>query len=499
MTAYDIPLHFFFVDACRSDNDELNKFTLDGTPVLPEPKPRFANPDCEAPVLYASASGTQAFQPMTAKEGISLFGRATLEGLRGQAGIKLDTSVDPILVGLHALKPFARSRVLHIISTQYPRAAAQQHVKLGGTQSSEAITELEQVLLVQPTAPTPPTAPTAPTEDEVLASVLNVYSLTRSRGNWFPDRVDINAHDIFGSEWMTDIWLRETRLFSFKENGWRNERDAFQLRRVRRDQATQLYEFELKVTGEGSHWLQLNDNYQGIGCILPGDGDKAPPPQYVLNIQFAFAPVTGGPRRITSIEVRLDKDQDAPLGRVAELWHSYSKGTAATALHTIDRRDLEFIFETSESPLSAIVVALVLIRARRLESLGDWLAKLIDSNPHLPDLPVLWFQVQLAQYPEKAVSEDGARRLLTLRNNRLPETGEAMTYAIRQCQLLLDEDDLSRNTRSELHLLYDRLKYVQRFFRFGGLFSVYSGDRINPQIVVPKGAGTSNAHRGHRC
>ena len=83
---------FFFLDACRSDVASMHELaSAAGLPVLPVSRQR--NLRNSAPVLYASASGDNTYQPPQAKalddlDSVSFFGKAILSALELSSAVK---------------------------------------------------------------------------------------------------------------------------------------------------------------------------------------------------------------------------------------------------------------------------------------------------------------------------------------------------------------------------------------------------------------------------
>jgi hypothetical protein len=125
-----VPEQFFFLDACRNDHQRLREQQIEGREVLNTPPAYSVNPDRNAPLLYASASGTQAWQPDTPTEGISLFGCALLEGLEAQANMQIDRSIYPFSVQIAPLQKYIRMRVCQLIGER--KARVSQRIMLSG-------------------------------------------------------------------------------------------------------------------------------------------------------------------------------------------------------------------------------------------------------------------------------------------------------------------------------------------------------------------------------
>ncbi len=93
----DVPEHFYFVDACRNDHRQLRERQIKGNEILDVSPSYQTNAGRNTPLFYASASGTQAWQPMDVRKGPSLFGRALLEGLAAQHDMEIDRRAQLIL------------------------------------------------------------------------------------------------------------------------------------------------------------------------------------------------------------------------------------------------------------------------------------------------------------------------------------------------------------------------------------------------------------------
>jgi hypothetical protein len=84
------------------------------------------------------------------------------------------------------------------------------------------------------------------------------------------------------------------------------------------------------------------------------------------------------------------------------LWKKYElvnvAEAVAAAAAAADMLMLEQILKSKvESPLSAVVAALVLLRARRWERLHNWLRNAANWDPYFPDGPILWVEQLLRQ------------------------------------------------------------------------------------------------------
>ena len=183
---------------------------------------------------------------------------------------------------------------------------------------------------------------------------------------------------------------------------------------------------------------------------------------------------------MTRLEVSLAK-QPGPLGIAAESWRRYTTEHLGSALQEVDGGiDLQGVVAGKiQSPLSAIVAALVLLRANRLDRLPQqWLENLSSWFVEYPDGPVLAAEaLSRRQLPSAGRASTGkvADHLLTLLQRGVPRTAEAFEYAVGLTERLLKNDVISSDVRDRLHQLDALLDGVSHGYRPGGLFLSLSG------------------------
>jgi len=488
-----VPYQFFFLDACRNDHYALRSKKVTGAEILTEDEAALVNASSIAPLLYATASGQQAFQPLAPQHGISLFGRALLDGLRGTPDIQLDCQGNVCSVRLYPLQGYVKQRIVELLA----QAGAQvsQPVKLSGIVDNEAITYLDRAAITtgQPVVletpertivlPSPTTIPTARERGNWVAQLLNsqftwsrTVEPTLSRSRW-ASVFDI-GHELFGSENVTEIWSRQMRLYALQRRRWLDDPDALVLHRIDRDAGTRSYRAEISVAAQDrlGHWLTIVDNAGNTyGCVLPTD--QFEPPRYVLEFDISYG--NGGPRQISRLSAYLSTESPGPLGVAATLWQRYRTADVGEAVSAFEMSTLEvMVREKLESPLAATVAALILLRANRLALLHDWVRNLANWFEIRPDGAALWAEQVLRQQPrgpELALSEASEYLTFLLRRG-LPHTSEGLSYAARLCTALRHPGArVPPALQTQLDQLYEHLQTALTYFRPGGLFTTYAG------------------------
>jgi hypothetical protein len=495
-----VPYQFFFLDACRNDHNNLGQqAALDGTPVLNVNKSSVLNPDCYVPLFYASASGTQAWQPpdpshgdkSSVAYGTSVFGQALLEGLQAQAGIKPDCSTAPCRVNLYLLEPFVKNRVTEILKGY--QATVGQRIRARGDYTSEPITEVDYNPAQSPPPP--------PSGYETKAAVFNVSRIVNQRQSEFS-----NAHEILGSENMTYVWTtaRLCRLpqATPTQPDWLPPDQSFGIRVVERDTETRTYRVYISPpdAARETYWLQFSDTVGNtFGCVLPPDEQS---PDYVIELDLDYSDSDGGPRPISRVDVSM-AGRNSPQMIASRLWEEYQMVNVVEAADAIN--SLEWLLAYKKiSPLAANVGGLILLRARRWDKLHNWLRNVANWFPYLPDGAVLWVEQLLRQSKKNlnnSTADDSFMRdvpgrwegqpkrvvdyLASLLTRGLPTTGEALGYAARQVDMFLNYGDLNARDRASLERVQQMIREALPYFRSGGLFSVFAGpaSAIHPGLV----------------
>lgn len=488
-----VPYQFFFLDACRNDHQGLRSKRVTGADILSEDEAALTNPNLVAPLLYATASGQQAFQPPEPERGISLFGQALLDGLQGTPDMDLECQGEVCTVNLYPLQGYMKQRILALIAAANARVS--QPLKLSGVVDNAAITTLERrAVAASRTGPpealdrsathtTPPGVPTASARADQVERLLGErFSVSQpvapglSRSLW--SRVVALGHGLFGSEQVTALWSQRVRLYALQQRRWLDDPDALVLHRIDRDADTHSYYAEISVANRdpSGHWcVMVDDTGEAHGCLLPADQFETP--RYGL--EFNLTAEAGGARHLSRLSAYLSPASPGPLGVAATLWQRYRTADLGEAVATVELRMLELtVQEKLDSPLAATVAALVLLRANRLDLLHDWSHNLATWFPERPDGAVLWAEQVMRQCPRglDAALADAAEYLARLLRRGLPYTSEGLAYAAQlSTTLLRHRAQVPASWRAALEQLDDHLQTALTYFRPGGLFTAYAG------------------------
>jgi hypothetical protein len=470
LKALKVPRHFFFLDACRNDHDSLGNYSaLDGKPVLNELKNSLNNPDCLVPLLYASAAGNQAFQPTNPAKGGSLFGSVLLEGLRAQ-GLQPDCGQGVCVVDLNRLEPFVRNRLVAVMRDEYG-ATSFQKIRLRGDHVDDPVTEVP--------------APPGPAATRLTALITVADSMTALRSIEFGGldssllNLVISPHELFGSEWMTEIWTNQSRIFDVKRKRWLPKGTGFLLDRVERDESTRTYAVDMRVENaqpDDVYWFQLTDPVRTFGCFLPEDRSGNTKFRFELDFEFEE---NGKPRHLSRLDATLSPENKNFLGWAAALWSKYENVGAAAAAKEIvdsDALTLELLLEKKmNSPVAAMVGGLILLRARRWDKLHDWVRNLANWFPSVPDAAVLWTEQCMQQAGAPESQAQALDYLLRLFSGPLPFFGETLGYAARQAHVYQALGGLDAVKTQVLKAVQFRVSWALGSFRAGGLFASFAG------------------------
>jgi hypothetical protein len=413
-----VPHQLFLLDACRNDHYVLRAKKITGAPVLTEDEAALVNPALVAPLLFATAPGQQAFQHMHPDRGLSLFGRALLDGLLGKPTIHLDCQGHVCSVNLYPLQGYMKQRVVELLTEV--GAQVIQPVKLGGSSIDNVpITYLEHaaVLTARPELALPPTrgpggelmGTGVPTPGERAARIektlRDLFTVERevapeTRRSIWAQKFAI-GHDLFGSEAVTAIWSEQVRLYALDKRSWIDNPDTLVLHKIERDDAARSYRAEISVAEKDQvgHWLELVDGAgTAHGCFLPADRYKHyhykyhryKRPRYVLEFDVTFDEGSGC--QISRLEASLSMKNSGLLGAAAELWQRYRMADVGEAVNAFEISVLERMVceRLDSSPLAATVAALILLRANRLDLLHNWLHNLANWFDEQSDGPALW-------------------------------------------------------------------------------------------------------------
>jgi hypothetical protein len=485
----------FFVDACRNDHKELRGKEMVGTKILVEEDTSVLSPDLLTPVLYSTGPGQRSWEYLDPTKGISIYGQALLDGLRGRPDIDIKGLGQQGRIELSPLEQYVRARVLQLLVAA--KSKQRQNVRLGGqSDTSMTITYVDRAAIpvASPGPGVPPGGggglekrirPAPPPYDVLVAGtpIREESAMRDFSSRWLEDWNE--GHRLFGSENVTDLWQNQTKVWLLDKRQWRGPQ-VIRIAEVARNKGRDRYSVRLQIAAKDQigYWLQITDA-QGtvhacmLPCDLPVNQEDGRKPVY--EVSFDCSPVRKGRRRsITRLQANLG-DRSGPLSYAATLWRRYTTEHVAAAVEELEAQELkQVVAEKIKSPLAAIIAALVLLRANRLDRLPQqWLKNLANWFPAIPDGAVLFAVRRLR---EKQTTKDGARRalqeaaaqLLTVRDRGIPRTGEAFDYAVSLVGRLKDAEELNADVRQGLNELGIYLDHCLAFYRTGDLFSSFS-------------------------
>jgi hypothetical protein len=477
-----VPNQFLFVDACRNDVPRLREFVVEGREILNVRQAAGTNPDTLTGILYASATGTQTWQPRELAQGYSLFGGAVVDGLDGADGIELEgcdnTNCE---IRFYPLQTYVRTRMAEALDAF--NSTEKARVRDGGSAPECGITLIRARGLTAG-APAPVVISPEP--------VINARYAIRDDGlSWTPADGYAAGHAIFCSERMTDIWAREMRVHDLA-SGAELPREAIVVRSVWRSHDTGTFRIGIDLTTRSSgYWLRFADAAgQQVACVLSGDDPMTP--RYELEIDLETENAGSGyhPRWVSRLEAGLSPLNREPIDTMARIWRKYETRNIAVAAADLDLQELETALRYKRiSPLAATIAGLVLLRARRLDLLhSTWLRNLSDWFPAIPDAPVLWAeQLRLANgHPDLSpdqLLEARAEHLHRLTQRGLPRLSEVLPIAWRQLAEL-PEEGIDPPWRAPL---LNKILTAMRYHRPGGLFTVFTAraGQLSPELMLP--------------
>ena len=141
------------------------------------------------------------------------------------------------------------------------------------------------------------------------------------------------------------------------------------------------------------------------------------------------------------------------------------------------------------SPLAATIAGIMLLRAHRVDLTHDWLYNLANWFRDRPDGPVLLVEYLMQKTSTGVPPGEAIGWLLKVPQRGLPQTTETFGYVDRQVKSILAIPALDPNQQSQLLGFQQRLNEARRFFRPGGLFTVFSATNdgiLTPQLVEGK-------------
>ena len=467
LKALKVPFHYFFLDACRSDHDNLKQQEpIEGYKILTQVRASASNPKCLVPLFYATAAGKQAFQPSDPAKGITLFGTALLEGLNARKGMRPEWVGDQeCLIKLDPLLKHCRSRIPEIAKEEF-NETIEQEVRLPADYTDETVCKIHRLksggLLSVETGRSNYRESLYATDREFTVPV---------RPKDFQQ-----GHPIFGSETSTIPFVEQARVY--RDGNWVPAGPGdYTLSRVRYGNSGE-HEVVLSAGSKSTSWFEILDidKRQKIGVVLPADGQE-------LKYEFEFD-IEGG--TFKRFACNLSRDNPPLYKMVAKAWNEYRNSGMEEALYFMlapeSAKNLEAVLsEKTKSPLSAAIATLLLVKSRHWERLHDWPRNLANWFPQLSDGCVLWAEQLLVSGGDSA---EALRYLLMLKDRRLPVLSPVLAMAYSRLREFQEE---LVPANPYVDALIQRMRIPVLTTRSGGLFTVFIGepDQISPAMVEP--------------
>lgn len=495
-----VPTQLFFPDACRNDTDALLRYDVMGTKILPEAPRSAANAARVAPVLNATASGSTAWQPSDPATGLSLYGEALLEALRGTGDITVDWSIDPSDIRMYPIQDYLNRRIPALFMEKYNQQVLQP-VRVGGEADNAIVTKLHrQTAGAAPVTPTPEPDAAFTIPDETagggppLPDLPTFAATPAAAPPGGPDRSDdmetalveavtapfpISSDDISGSETMAAMW-GDARLYSLRERAW-VPWESLHVHDVRRDEGGTAYRIAFELAdAEGDHWLELSDGERTFACLLPGDPAGAP--RYALDLARQYR--DDGPPLVTEFLPTLALGNPGVTGTAVRVWESLRRGLP------VKPEAIERGFDRAEpGSLAATVLLLAALRGRMCRSrrAPEWVELVMAGRSASPDNAILADEVAMVRGEAEEVPTTMPTGVMSLMADGLPRFAEAFELALGHLDDLVAFGSLSGREQIGVERILAWMRVSSRTFRAGGLLTTFAGppEMVTPELVLP--------------
>jgi hypothetical protein len=479
LAAIGLAHQFIFLDACRNDAPILREQELEGSRLVSVPSSTSTIGNGEKNkirtkppiVMYGAASGGQVWQP-DVPPGLSLFGQALLEGLRGESGIQLSCKAAVCDVNANPLQVHLNRRLVTLLHDYGSTEDAL--VYADGLSGEPVVTQLDY--FPQSSSPPPNFDPT----------VSRQFPINATRNT--PTGSILLNHNVTGSERVKAL-IESAKIFGQvrdMQSGslWDQKLHLVSVRREILPRAYQL-EFDTDDTGMVGAWA-LQDDQRTFVAQISAPGFFGIPMRLATNLEVELIEE---PRiaRIKRLTVDLALDQTHPeLSVAAKLWRMYRTQSAATAVNFMVKNGLtQMLASEMYSSTAAIAVSLVLLRAYVFDvAPTDWFSNL-RTRFRSPDTSVIWIEQQLRSDTQRTIAFfDGITdAMLELETRGLPMTSEGFSYAVRQIDEILEAVP-DQSKRQRLDALQMRLKRARRLFISGGFWATFAGSETEIQTAL---------------
>lgn len=516
---------YFFVDACRNDHPKLRELDIKGSGVITSGLTLRANPECNAPILHASAASLQTFQPTDVQNGLSLFGQSLLDGLYARAGYTRDCGEGKCLVRFSPLHDYIIRRYNELLR-QFGQNVRQTIPLVG--QMTEPLGVVTQVVEVYSTAP--PEHELTELVNAQSTTKLNVVTRKKEGGlisdNYFnrnhpefielAQAVDFNRYirkghsitfptesmaagtdrksmsfsveQLFASKRLAEMW-QNAKVFSLRKRVWL-DRSELLLERVERTANKRFVRITFSLpASEGGHWLEFSYGRNVYVAVLPDETPlyKAPSTVfYMLEVEANDRGFSSGEMIRFDVSFSPERINGRLISSITAVWDKYRNGTAFQA--SLDLEDIQLrgmVIGKADSLTVAALATLILIRAGKTVLLESyWMQNLMDWYPQSPDACVVRNEFHLRASADDPDLELLVANLAEMNRRGFPRLNECIGLALRQLSDILDLPQLPAHTRRILEDIHRPLRENLRWFSAGGMFTVFSVPR---EAIVREG------------
>jgi hypothetical protein len=431
--------HLALIDACRNQFSPLASMgarATSGFPAVPA-----GNTPRTAALLSSTSADHVAFQ--VPGQPLTVFGQALVEAIEGTAPDG-DTTLD-----WRDLVDYVKPRVNYLLR------------EAGSTQVQDVRPRVEgddRMVITERVPPAAPAATTAgvrrrragtppgprlpgrlppeflpPPAAAFAPSLLGPKGLERTRAlaertraalptNEEPIALEAlrssfeQAHQRMGHETTSALWLgpKAVRLHTLADG--RALTGGATVRAVARDERSNLVHVDLSLEPQPGGVLlvfQAEGSVQRkrLGVALPTD-DSHPVPVR-LSLHLAPGP-DGGPPQLQGLTARLGPDPGND--HYAYLWSLCQQARLNSLTEAAEEADVgrlqQALDRARRHPTAAVAGALLLIRARRFDRLGDWPKRLCEALPTTPDTAVILAAAVHAHLQQPALAADARAALV---------------------------------------------------------------------------------------
>lgn len=487
--------HVLLLDGCRNDIDALRG--AQGTKILNDEQLAPINPLFEKAALYATASGLRAYSPRSG--GLSLFGRALIDGLKNrpepvldEAPIELSRRGHVAIVEINKLASYMKGRVAALIKDAKESVVQVVRSEVASSDPGKPI-ELAEISLTpsfsldvtlrpleRAKTARPPRSPDAWFRERYQPAQAAVVAAEGASRQEHIDRF----HAIFGSESVTYPWLDKLQivgLSSYRSSDYKAVEILSCAQAMRTSQLHRLQlHFRVLTHDTVGHVMTIeNERGKRFCCILPSDV-RSPIFQLEIDVEDGD---------YINFSTYLSTQNEGPTGRIAVAWEQLRARDPLAAAQLLEfsrtEKTLNVAFQSGEgtllrklfSPLAASVATALLLKGNQFDRMHDWARNLANWFPAIPDGVVLWTEQcrRMAGYgliDPKLIQ--WCVRELSLRG--LPFTADGFGLAADLMSDVLrgrlQSDDATRAAARELA---NRLDAAAPYFRDIGLFCTFAG------------------------